>query len=211
MAMNSMARWAGAFMMTVVAFTGPSWATELTQEQGALLQKVQGYLNDMKNLKGEFTQVGPAGTVSTGVFFISKPGKMRFEYAKPNPYLVVSDGRWVVVKNETKDKADQYPVSSTPLSILLADKVDLANADITNVEERDGTAWVTIQSKDKIVPGQLVLIYDLAKSELQQWIVVDGQGRKTSVSIANLDPSVTPDPSLFKVELPKPAAGQDNN
>ena len=28
-----------------------------------------------------------------------KPGRMRFEYAAPNPTLIVSDGRWVAVEN----------------------------------------------------------------------------------------------------------------
>lgn len=181
--------------------------TALTEQQGALLEKVEGYLNELKNLKGEFTQVGPAGTISTGVFYISKPGKMRFEYAPPNPFLVVSDGRWVTVKNEAKNKADQYPASATPLNLILADKVDLETAEIQGVEEKDGAVWVTIESKDKIVPGQLVLIYDLNQSVLQQWIVVDGQGRKTTVSVANLDPNVSPDPALFEVEVPKNSGG----
>jgi outer membrane lipoprotein-sorting protein len=163
----------------------------------------------MRNLKGEFTQVGPAGTISTGVFYISKPGKMRFEYAPPNPFLVVSDGRWVTVKNEAKNKADQYPVSATPLNLILAENVDLQSAEVMSVEEKEGAVWVTIESKDKIVPGQLVLIYDLTQSTLQQWIVVDGQGRKTTVSIANVENTGSPDPMLFKVEVPNSKSSDD--
>ena len=184
--------------------------TALTEQQGALLDKVETYLNGMRNLKGEFTQVGPAGTISTGVFYISKPGKMRFEYAPPNPFLVVSDGRWVTVKNEAKNKADQYPVSATPLNLILAENVDLQGAEVMGVEEKEGAVWVTIESKDKIVPGQLVLIYDLNQSALQQWIVVDGQGRKTTVSIANVENTDSPDPTLFKVEVPKSKVGDDS-
>ena len=71
-------------------------------------------------MKGEFTQVSPKGNVSAGVFYISKPGKMRFEYAPPNPFIIVSDGRWVTVKNNAKNKADQYPLSATPLNLMLS-------------------------------------------------------------------------------------------
>jgi len=192
-----------AFAVAFCVTVSPAVAeTALTEQQGALLDKVETHLNGMRNLKGEFTQVGPAGTISTGVFYISKPGKMRFEYAPPNPFLVVSDGRWVTVKNEAKNKADQYPVSATPLNLILAENVDLKNAEIMGVEEKEGSVWVTIESKDKIVPGQLVLIYDLAQSALQQWIVVDGQGRKTTVSITNVENTATADPQLFKVEVP---------
>ena len=204
--------------LQALAFAAAVWlsgsaaiaGTALTEQQGALLDKVETYLNDMRNLKGEFTQVGPAGTISTGVFYISKPGKMRFEYAPPNPFLVVSDGRWVTVKNEAKNKADQYPVSATPLNLILAENVDLNSAQIMGVEEKDGAVWVTIESKDKIVPGQLVLIYDLVQSALQQWIVVDGQGRKTTVSIANVESTDSTDPKLFEVQLPNRKAGDDS-
>jgi outer membrane lipoprotein-sorting protein len=189
---------------------GANAGTALTDQQGALLDKVETYLNGMRNLKGEFTQVGPAGTISTGVFYISKPGKMRFEYAPPNPFLVISDGRWVTVKNEARNKADQYPVSATPLNLILAENVDLQGAEVMGVEEKEGAVWVTIESKDKIVPGQLVLIYDLAQSALQQWIVVDGQGRKTTVSIANVENTDAPDPALFKVDVPKGQEGDDS-
>ena len=146
--------------------------------------------------------VSPKGNVSAGVFYISKPGKMRFEYAPPNPFIIVSDGRWVTVKNNAKNKADQYPLSATPLNLMLAKQVDPGGQDL----ERRGKIrvfWVTLESKDSLVPGHLVLVYDPENSALQQWIVVDGQGRKTTVNIAKLEPGVEPDPKLFEIEVPK--------
>ena len=44
-------------------------------------------------------QIGPEGQLDQGRFYIDKPGPMRFEYAAPNPTLVVSDGRLVAVEN----------------------------------------------------------------------------------------------------------------
>ena len=93
-------------------------ATEIkfTAEQTAAVGEVSKFINGFKTLQGEFTQTGPKGNVSRGVFYLQKPGKMRFEYAAPNPFVIVSDGSWVTIKNRSKDKADQYPLSQTPLA-----------------------------------------------------------------------------------------------
>ncbi len=49
--------------------------------------------------------------------------------------------------------------------------------------------------------GQLTLVYDQARKALQQWIVTDGKGRKTTVSLENLQPGIEPDPKLFVVKI----------
>jgi outer membrane lipoprotein-sorting protein len=196
-----------AVMASLVLAVGSANAAsndQLSEAQLAVVKKLGNYFNSLTTMKGEFTQVSPKGNVSAGVFYISKPGKMRFEYAPPNPFVIVSDGRWVTVKNNAKNKADQYPLSATPLNLMLAKEVDLLKeAKILGVEEKSGVFWVTLESKDSLVPGQLVLVYDPESSALQQWIVVDGQGRKTTVNIAKLEPGVQPDPKLFEIEVPK--------
>jgi outer membrane lipoprotein-sorting protein len=201
------ALWAAAVTFGVLLAAASAEAAnneQLSEEQLAVVKKLGDYFNSLTTMKGEFTQVSPKGNVSAGVFYISKPGKMRFEYAPPNPFIIVSDGRWVTVKNNAKNKADQYPLSATPLNLMLAKQVDLLKeAKILSVEEKSGVFWVTLESKDSLVPGQLVLVYDPQNSALQQWIVVDGQGRKTTVNIAKIEPGVEPDPKLFEIEVPK--------
>ena len=193
-----------ASLMVAVGTANAANNVQLSEAQLAVVKKLGDYFNSLTTMKGEFTQVSPNGNVSAGVFYISKPGKMRFEYAPPNPFVIVSDGRLVTVKNNAKNKADQYPLSATPLNLMLAKDVDLLKeAKILGVEEKSGVFWVTLESRDSLVPGQLVLVYDPDSSALQQWIVVDGQGRKTTVNIAKLEPGVQPDPKLFEIELPK--------
>jgi outer membrane lipoprotein-sorting protein len=191
----------GALDRTAVA----ARADELSDEQRSAIQQITGYFNGMRTLQGEFMQVGPKGHISTGVFHIAKPGRMRFEYAPPNPFIVVADGTWVTIKNNAKDTADQYPLSATPLRLVLAEEVDLlSEAKILAVERTDGLTTVTLEDKDKLVPGHLMLIFDEQRDELQQWIIVDGQGRRTTISLTDMVAGVDPDPGLFRVELPRP-------
>ncbi len=176
---------------------------KLAPEQQTAVNAISDYLNSFKTLQGEFTQISPKGNMSQGIFYISKPGKMRFEYAPPNPFLIVSDGTWLTIKNVKKEKGDQFPLSQTPLRLVLGNKVDiLKDTNIIDFQDQDGMTTVTVEDKKNTLgSGQLTLVYDQARKALQQWIVTDGKGRKTTVSLENLQAGIEPDPKLFVVKI----------
>jgi outer membrane lipoprotein-sorting protein len=185
---------------------------ELSQDQQQAIEDVNTYFNSFRTLKGEFTQLGNTGNVSTGVVIISKPGKMRFEYAPPNPFVVVSDGRWVAVLNRSKNVADQYPLATTPLRLLLAEKMNLLKSAVIKAADiQDGLITLRMEDKDQMVSGELVLIYDSNLNALRQWIVMDGDGRRTTISLDNLVADEPADPALFVVKLDKKKGKSDNN
>ncbi len=193
---------AGVALVAASQFAGAATELTLTPQQTEAVGQISKFINGFKTLQGEFTQTGPKGTVSRGVFYLQKPGKMRFEYASPNPFVIVSDGNWVTIKNRSKDKADQYPLSQTPLRLVLSDSVNIAKeAKVLAVEDTDASITVTLEDRKNIVPGQLILVYDKASNVLQQWVVVDGKGRRTTVALQNMVPGGDQDPELFKVAV----------
>lgn len=175
----------------------------LTGQQAGSINAISNYLNSFKTMQGEFTQISPKGNLSRGVFFIAKPGKMRFEYAPPNPFLIVSDGTWLTIKNVKKEKGDQFPLSQTPLRLVLASKVDiLKQTNILGFEEQDGLTSVTLEDKESTLgDGQLTLVYDQNRKALQQWVVIDGKGRRTTVTLENIEAGIETDPKLFVVKI----------
>ena len=157
-------------------------------------------------------QVGPRGNISNGIFYISKPGKMRFEYNPPSPYLIVSDGTWVVIMNRKNKRTDHYPLSSTPLQLVLSKNVDLMKqARILDVRTEAGAIKLTLAAKNKAVPGKLTLTYSEEKSEIQEWAVIDGEGRRTTISLSELKPGGDHAASLFKVKRPKKQRARGEN
>jgi outer membrane lipoprotein-sorting protein len=176
---------------------------KLSPEQQTAVNAISDYLNSFKTLQGEFTQISPKGNMSQGVFYIAKPGKMRFEYAPPNPFLIVSDGTWLTIKNVKKEKGDQFPLSQTPLRLVLGNKVDIVkDTSVLDYQEQDGILTVTVEDKKNTLgSGQLTLVFDQTRKVLQQWIVTDGKGRKTTVSLETLQAGIEPDPKLFVVKI----------
>ncbi len=189
-------------MLAIAAQAIAAKSIELTPEQTASIQEIGTYINEFTTLQGDFTQISPKGKMSKGIFYISKPGRMRFEYAPPNPFLIVADGTWLTVKNRKKEKGDQYPLSETPLRLVLNQDVDLIrDTNILAYEEADGLATITLEDKDALMGGKLVLVFDRKRKALQQWIVVDSKGRQTTVSLENIIAGIDPDPQLFIVKI----------
>ncbi len=174
----------------------------LNAEQTESINKISAYMNSFMTMQGDFTQTSPLGNISKGVMYISKPGKLRFEYAPPNPFLLVSDGTWVTLKNRAKEKGDQFPLSATPLRLVVAPKIDLLQeANVLGFEQADGITSVVLEDREGTMGGRIVLIFDETQNQLQQWIIIDGKGRRTTVSLANLESGMQIDPKLFEVKI----------
>src|SRR5690242_526349 len=95
-------------------------------EEKAILDKVSASLNSIRTLKSAFVQIAPNGTADQGELYLEKPGRIRFEFNKPSPLLIVAtDGR-LYVQNSRLNTVDNYDLADTPLGILLNEKIDLA-------------------------------------------------------------------------------------
>ena len=147
-------------------------------------------------------QVGPNGGRSEGDFFISKPGKVRFEYDDPSPTELIADGQSVVVRDRRLATQDVYPLSQTPLRFLLSDHVDLMrDTHLLSVYVDDVFVTVVVEETNGIVgTSRLMIMFSAKDMQLKQWTVTDPQGYDTTVAIYNLDTTKRPDPNLFKID-----------
>lgn len=162
------------------------------------LERVSEALNAIHTLQGRFVQIGPEGQVDQGRFYIDKPGRMRFEYAAPNPTLIVSDGRWVAVENRQLGTVDRYALWTTPLDLILGDNLDLRdNNDIAGVEEKNGEMIIRARAHSGRVNGNIALVFEEPSLALKQWTVRDAQGLLTTVSISDVKTDLPLDPGLF--------------
>jgi outer membrane lipoprotein-sorting protein len=184
------------------AHAGKFKAIELNDEQLASVQRINTFMNSYETLRGDFTQISPRGQATRGVMMIDKPGKMRFEYAAPVPLLIVADGKWLTIKNTKKESGDQFPLSATPLRLVVSSKVNLLEeTDVIGFEQGDGLTSVTLQDKKGKLGGYIILVFDDNAQALQQWIIVDGKGKRTTVQLANLETGVAFDPKLFRIKI----------
>jgi outer membrane lipoprotein-sorting protein len=186
------------------ALLGKSGAAgALKPEQQAIIGRVNNYLSNTQVLSGKFVQVGPDGGRTQGDFYISKPGKVRFEYDDPSPIELIADGSSVVVRDRRLATQDVYPLSQTPLRFLLSNKVDLMHdTTLTAVYADDVFVTVVVEEKNGIVgTSRLMMMFAAKDMQLKQWTVTDPQGYDTTVAVYNLDSTRRPDPNLFKIDF----------
>lgn len=167
-------------------------------ERTALLDKMSEALSGVKTATGKFEQLSPDFQVTTGRFAIARPGKLRFDYDEPSPFLLVSDGTTVGLQDSELRTTDRIFLAQTPYAILLDDQLDLeSRAEILDVSENRGQAAVTLRDKSGEMDGTLTLIFADETMELIGWRVVDSGGNITSIQLSDVEYGKRLNPRLF--------------
>lgn len=175
--------------------------SQLNPAQQATLQRVNAYFNTLSNVTANFEQTGPDGSRTVGKLYLSRPGKIRFQYAPPSPLEIVSDGSSVSVKNRKLATQELWPLSQTPLRFLLQSNIDLLrNGNVLGVYQEPELVSVVMEEKNSIGgKAQIQLMFNSKTYALQQWIVTDAQGMETSVQLSDVQQVAKLDDNLFKV------------
>jgi outer membrane lipoprotein-sorting protein len=185
----------------------PERHLDLSEADRVALDAISANLNGVATLKGAFVQIDPSGALDQGAFYISKPGKMRFEYKPPSPTLIVSDGRTIAVANTRLNTVDRYPLSETPLGLVLGNNVDLRhNPALVSVQHEQGSIVIGARTNNGMKRANISLVFSDPGYELRQWTVVDNQGLTTTVALRDLVPGAVLSPSLFLLPDRNPLA-----
>src|SRR5690349_22548482 len=189
---------AAAPLLMGAGHPAPPHRLAVSDSDRAVLDAISARLNEVATLKGDFVQVNPDGNLTQGVFYISKPGRMRFEYKPPTPTLIVADGRTVAVANTKLNTVDRYPLSETPLGLVRGNEVDLKNdTAVVDVEHQQGSIVVGARTNANMSRANISLVFSDPGYELRQWTVIDNQGLTTTVALRDLVAGAPLSPSLF--------------
>jgi outer membrane lipoprotein-sorting protein len=177
---------------------------KLSPQDQADLARIETYLNSLHSLRARFLQVAPDGAVTEGNAWLQRPGQMRFEYDKPAPYLMVAGFGSFVFHDAELNQTTSVPLSTTPLSILLADKVVLqGGVTVTGIDRQPGQIQVTMVRTSSPEDGSLTLVFADAPLALRQWVVTDAQRQETRVSLFNIEPGGDFPATMFQFEDPR--------
>jgi outer membrane lipoprotein-sorting protein len=173
---------------------------ELDKKQMELVKKVNTYFREMPDLKGNFVQVNADGKSQRGKLFFKRPGRFRFDYARPSRMIIVSDGTQLAIQDGDLNSDERIELDQTPFRVLLRQDVDLIrDARILEVQEVDGVIIIALQDKSPDTIGRIKLhIAQKPALELKQWITTDAQGLDTRLDISDLTKSEELDAGLFK-------------
>lgn len=181
----------------------------LNAEQKALLDKATAYVQGLGSAKGRFVQTDARGTRTQGTFYLQRPGKARFAYDPPAGLLVVSNGNNVNIWDSRLKTYESYPLSKTPLNLLLARQVRLdRGVVITDVRRLADGFTIVAQDAKRQALGKIALDFSDGPIGLMGWTVTDIKGGQIRVRLTDFGETSGLDPKLFVLTDPRPRTGR---
>jgi outer membrane lipoprotein-sorting protein len=188
--------WASLLSLSLVF---PATAQEITVAQ------INAYLNSFATARTTFTQVNDDGSVSTGELLMRRPGRARFDYDDTDALVIAGGGQVAIFDPVSNARPEQYPLSRTPLTHILARTVDLTRSGQLAGHDYDGTTTsVVLQDPDRPELGNIRLVFTPNPVTLREWIISNESGGQTTVMLdaftTGVDIGVLPFSILREIE-----------
>jgi len=201
------------FLLTwIPAFAGMTYAASndvfLSQAEIAKHQKtidrLQEYLSGLTTIVSDFTQIAPDGTLTSGKFFMERPGKMRWQYNPPTPILMVSNGSTLVYYDIELEQMNTIPLDSTLIGFLAQDHIRFDDSiGIREFSDKAGVIRINLSQRDKPNDGQLMLEFSDKPLLIRNMVITDAGNQTTTVSLNNARYGVKLDRELFIFRDPR--------
>jgi outer membrane lipoprotein-sorting protein len=185
----------------IAPVAAPAVAVLSGADRTAALTQANTTLNGVTRLQGRFLQQSPDGSRSTGMFYLQRPGKLRFQYDPPATLLIVSDGSVVSMRDRALRTTDRTPLRATPLNLILRSQVNLErDARITRVARQGQWLQITARDRSGQTDGQITLYFVGPGAQLASWDVIDATGARTRITLSGLTQPASLDGALFRLE-----------
>jgi len=194
-----------AVLFTCVVFAEPAFSIPHKKEDQ--ITRVEKYLQDLKTMKARFIQTASDGGKTSGVFYLQRPGKMRFEYDEPIEDFIVADGLYIYFYDSEMEQQSNIAIGNSLADFILRKDLKLSgDVKVTKVKHSkdDDTIHVSLTQTSDPEAGVLTLVFQRTPMRLLKWYIYDAQGQTTEISLWEIETDVTfKDKKLFRYRDPK--------
>jgi outer membrane lipoprotein-sorting protein len=188
---------------TAVAIVAPASA------QSSDLAAVSSHLKDVATMTASFVQTDRTGKSLNGTLKLKRPGRIRFQYEKGVPILIVGDGKALTFIDYSVRQVQRWPIGNSPLGVLLDPNRDMTR--FAKVVATSDPRLVVVEARDPKRPefGIITLAFSRQASApaglmLQGWVTVDSQGNRTSIRLSGQSFNTPVSDEAFKWRDPRP-------
>jgi len=176
------------------------------------LALVQQHLQGVSSMTAGFAQTDRNGRTLTGTMTLKRPGKIRFQYEKGVPQLIVADGSSLYFIDYQVRQVERWPIGNSPLAVLLNPKRDIAK--FSKLLPTNNPRVVSIEVHDAQHPeyGRITLIFQRdatgpAGLMLQGWVALDSQNNRTTIRLSNQRFNASVPDGAFRWNDPRRSVG----
>jgi outer membrane lipoprotein-sorting protein len=153
------------------------------------LARVSAHLKAVDTMIAAFAQTDQKGKILTGTLSIKRPGKIRFEYQKGVPFLIVGDGNALMFIDYQVRQVQRWPITNTPLGILLDPTRDLSR--VAKIMPQADPRFLIVETRDPKHPEYGVITLAFSKNDsapgglmLHGWVALDNRRNRTTIRLS---------------------------
>lgn len=199
----------GAAALAVPAMLAPVAAQAAPASDSQQLAQAVTALRGIDTLTADFVQTDRSGQRVGGKLTLKRPGRIRFQYEKGVPMLIVGDGKALTMIDYEVNQVQRWPIKNSPLGALLDPSRDVAK--FGKLIQTGNPNVVSIEVRDREHPeyGVITLIFTRKASapgglELSYWVALDSQNTRTTIALTNQRYGVAVSDNAFKWTDPRP-------
>ncbi len=199
------------FIFAFCIISQPSIAevSEVKQASVKDIERAEKYLQNMKTAQARFVQTTHDGTQLVGTFYLSRPGKLRFEYDPPIKNFVVADGMFIYFYDADLEEQTNAPIKATLANFFLRKNFSFSDdLMVKDAKYAAGLLQITVVQKDEPDAGSIIFAFGKKPFELKKWRIIDPQGMITEVELFYLKTGMKHPSKLFVYADPKKKDGK---
>jgi outer membrane lipoprotein-sorting protein len=174
---------------------------KLTQEEIDLINQVSAHNSAITTMAGKFLQIDTQGQRIEGLFYLQRPGKIRFKYNPPSREEIISIGSGFYVIDRKEKTQYAYPQDKVPLRQFLDEKIDLLHAGLTAISQSANYLSLTLQDDTPAGTVKVALVFDKQSQDLVQWVLTNPDGTDLTFSIYDVEKGVDIPKAYFYLNI----------
>lgn len=199
-----------AWTLTPLTVAGLAIGVPAIAQSSTTLAAVQSHLKSTGSMTADFVQTDRNGQRLSGKLTLKRPGKIRFQYQKDVPLLIVGDGSSLTMIDYEVRQVQRWPVKNSPLGALLDPDRDLTK--YAKVIPTGSNDVLSVEVKDTKRPeyGTITMVFVRdsgapAGLRLRGWVALDSQNNRTRIDLSNQKFNVAVADSAFRWTDPRPS------
>ncbi|MBA3942651.1 MAG: cell envelope biogenesis protein LolA, partial [Sphingopyxis sp.] len=177
-----------AWTLAPLAAAGLVAAAPAIAQSANALSSVQTHLKSTNSMTADFVQTDRNNQRLSGKLTLKRPGKIRFQYQKDVPLLIVGDGSRLTMIDYQVKQVQSWPVKNSPLGALLDPDRDLSKYAKVLPTGNDGVLSVEVKDPQRPEYGTITMVFirDGASPgglRLRGWVALDSQNNRTRIDL----------------------------
>ncbi len=188
-----------------------------TNHSHASEQLLNRFFQQVDSMQASFEQqvVDESGMTleqSSGIFYLSRPGKFRWNYNDPYSdsnalgQQIIADGESIYMYDPDLEQVTQRSMrdalSQVPSLLLVQSGGQIKNHfDISDFGVTDGLSWVSLKPKAEDASYQQLMI-GFSGNELRSIVLLDGLGNETRLKLLRVENNANLSSRLFDFDAP---------